>query len=809
MLTLAVLLVSASSLSYEVLLTRFFSLSQWHHLSFMVLSIVLFGFAASGSLLCVLESRRPGLAAALSGRLWQARLLALFSAATSASYLLLARLPLDYFLIPLLRSQLGYLLASFLMLALPFFFAGLIIALAYVARPRRSGWIYLTSMLGSAAGALLPAPLLAPLGEGRIVILTALLNAALALAVSPLRRRRGKPTAAACLLLCAVTLGLFSRPQLLAVKPSPYKLLSQALQYPGTRVLYSRNGLRARVDIIESRAIRFAPGLSLTYQGGLAGGALLLEDADTLFCAYPPWELDFARSTLSYAGYALSPRPGKVLIAQQSGGLAAAAALAAGAERVRLLVELPEAARFYRRRYSGTALQPEAAAFRSWLAASQERFDLIQLEGWGPSYPGAASLEQDYSLTVEALEQGLAHLEAGGLLVLSRRLHYPPADCLRAYATAYEALRRRGAGRPARHIAMLRSWDVYTLLAAAEPLEAEKLARLKAFCRAMSFDLVAYDGMPPEEANRYNQREEPVYYLTVDGLRAAYEAGRENAFFRAYDLAVRPAGDDRCFYNRFTRWLRLGALLRGRVSRVYSLLLSGEVVVLAVLLVALLLGALLLLLPLGFAFRTARAARGREPPGRFRPLGGSGTGYFLAGGAGFMLVEMGFIQAYRLIFPDPVLCFSVLLCAVLVLSGAGGAVSSRLQIRQLAPLLAALSACLAGLGLLLQPALRSLLALPAPWREALALLLLAPPSFAIGLFFPAGLRLLVDRPQARAYAWGANGIASVLGSVLAVPLAMAAGTSKVLLAAAVCYLLALLFLRRPRAGFRTEALPLP
>ena len=160
MITLTVFLVSASSLSYEVLLTRFFSISQWHHLSFMVLSIVLFGFAASGSLLSVLESRHPGFTAHLSGNLWQARLLILFSAATSGSYLLLAGLPLDYFLIPLLPRQLFYLLVSFLTLALPFFFAGLVIALAYVSLPLRSGRIYFTSMLGSAAGALLPAPLL-------------------------------------------------------------------------------------------------------------------------------------------------------------------------------------------------------------------------------------------------------------------------------------------------------------------------------------------------------------------------------------------------------------------------------------------------------------------------------------------------------------------------------------------------------------------------------------------------------------------------------------------------------------------------
>ena len=44
----AVFLLSVSALSFEVVLTRVFSISQWNHLSFMVISVALFGFAASG-----------------------------------------------------------------------------------------------------------------------------------------------------------------------------------------------------------------------------------------------------------------------------------------------------------------------------------------------------------------------------------------------------------------------------------------------------------------------------------------------------------------------------------------------------------------------------------------------------------------------------------------------------------------------------------------------------------------------------------------------------------------------------------------
>ncbi len=54
----SVFLTSLSAIAFEILLTRIFSISQWHHLSFMVISIALFGMATSGVYLSISESRR-------------------------------------------------------------------------------------------------------------------------------------------------------------------------------------------------------------------------------------------------------------------------------------------------------------------------------------------------------------------------------------------------------------------------------------------------------------------------------------------------------------------------------------------------------------------------------------------------------------------------------------------------------------------------------------------------------------------------------------------------------------------------------
>src|SRR3989304_5902894 len=50
-LLLALLLVSAATLAYELALMRAFSLTLWHHFAYMVISIALLGFGASGTFL--------------------------------------------------------------------------------------------------------------------------------------------------------------------------------------------------------------------------------------------------------------------------------------------------------------------------------------------------------------------------------------------------------------------------------------------------------------------------------------------------------------------------------------------------------------------------------------------------------------------------------------------------------------------------------------------------------------------------------------------------------------------------------------
>lgn len=191
MALLLVFTASAAALALEALLARYFALTQWHHLSFMVISVALLGFSASGTWLN-LAAARPGWGGAGTAPPAGAAERRMRGAAggmavsSAAMFLVLRLLPLDFFRIPSEPLQLLYLAASFLACAVPFFFAGLVTAVAF-AGAARPGAVYAAAMSGSAAGVLLPVLLLPAAGLRAALLVPA------ALVLLPLLAWLGRP----------------------------------------------------------------------------------------------------------------------------------------------------------------------------------------------------------------------------------------------------------------------------------------------------------------------------------------------------------------------------------------------------------------------------------------------------------------------------------------------------------------------------------------------------------------------------------------------------------------------------------------
>jgi spermidine synthase len=797
-LLFAVFLMSLSSLAFEVLLTRVFAISQWNHLAFMVISIALMGFAGAGTFLNILQARDRGRNGSLASAEAPAILSLFYAAAVILAFWVLNRLPLDYFRLPVEPAQIFYLLVAYGLLAIPFFFAGLVICAAYSLLPEKTGIAYFATMTGSACGAVLPALLLPFINEGRLIVISAvvplltimpLLRPAARSPWSPsagFRGTSGYLLAAAAVITGTAALLITTAPQTVAVHPSPYKAQSQILQLPDSRITESRNSINGLMTIVSSPYIRFAPGLSLTFGGELPHQTAVYRDGDNQLVLYTdltPQSAEFAAFTLPYAGYRLVSGPAKVLIIQNGGGMGMACATAAGSRRVTLVDSHPERARIAAEHYR---IPIVSQAPRQFLSRTSERFDVIQVETWGTSLPGSAALSQEYLLTIDALSAYLDHLSENGVIIISRRLLLPPSDLLRLWATAAEALRRAGVLLPGTHLAVLRSWDIYVMLVSRRPLHADE--ELIRFAEDLNFDWVYRFDMRPVWSNRYYVFDAPYHSLAVERLSEAYREGRETAYFDTYFMDVAPQTDNRPFPSRFLKWNRLKETYRATGSRMYTLLLSGEIVVVVIFLEAALLSLALLALP----FVALRETGSR--PGAAEMI------YFLSLGIGFMFVELYFIKQLVLLYGDPVVSLTVVLAGMLVFSGVGGFLSQRLTDTALVVSLALLVTLLALAGPVTAWLTRAILPYPIPVNVVLGLVWLAVPGVLSGLPFPLAMRHLLKTPSARTYAWTANGCASVLASIAAAQLALSQGIAAIVIGGAAAYGVALICALKMRSS---------
>jgi hypothetical protein len=179
--------------------------------------------------------------------------------------------------------------------------------------------------------------------------------------------------------------------------------------------------------------------------------------------------------------------------------------------------------------------------------------------------------------------------------------------------------------------------------------------------------------------------------------------------------------------------------------------------------------------------------------------------WFIAIGAGYILVEVALIQKFVLFLGHPTYALTVVIFSMLVSSGAGSFLSRRLIRDEASRLIIALAVAAALIGTLAaiaQPVLTAGVGLPLAVRIVATVLMIAPAGFVMGLPFPTGLRMLEKRhaPSVR-WAWSLNAAASVLGSVGALVLALYLGLAGTLLIGGGLYLVALILMAANSARY--------
>lgn len=790
-------LVAAALLLFELALMRLFAVAEWYHFAFLSVGVALLGNAVGGVAVALLGAPRARrIASGAAGALpWS----------IAAAYWAFNDIPFDSYRLAWEPRQFAYLALYYLGLALPFAVGGYLAAYTLASEQERAHRLYAANLIGSALGALgILGCLPAFGGEGTVwaaMGLGALGGAALAHTYAPLPIKRSALFLNGLALLSAVG-GLLGRPAWWAVRLSPYKALSYALQAPGARLEWSRWSVSGRVDVVSGEQIHSAPGLSLRYKGRLPPQYGLTFDGDDLV-PISRRVMPEDRAFLRYLplSVATSLRPGgSALILTPRGGMDVAVLLEYGLKRVVVVEENPLVFMVVRDLYGeftgGLYRDPRVELAlndgRSALQGAKEAYDLIIFslaESYHPLTAGTYGLREDYRYTVEGIGTALARLAPQGVLIITRWAQDPPAESLRAATAAIEALERSGRD-PKKHLLAYRTWATVTLLISRDPWEDGDIRAVRQEGERLGFDMVYYEGMPPEEANRFNRLQGPGDY---EALVTLLNTSDRRSFYRAQLYDVSPTTDDRPFFGHYFRWRQLPIILRqlGKTWQPFGG--SGFLIVLGYLAVAILFSGMLVLMPL-FAQRRAQ---------RSWAVRADWTIYFAAIGLGFMLIELPLMQRFILYLGQPTVAFTLVLTGILLFSGLGSAWAHRAPLRWMLGLLAVLALIYPPL---LQVVTRHTLGWARPARWAIGLGLLVPLGVAMGVPFAGAFYALRGISAGeRAWLWAVNGSASVIASTLAAVIALWAGYRAVLGLAAVCYGLGAI-LSRAFQGERPSAL---
>ena len=273
-----IFVLSAAALAYEVLLVRLFSIIHWHHFAFMVISIALLGYGASGSLITVFQR---GLLKRYNSVLLVNALMFGFSAVIC--FIAVQRLPFNALEILWDTSQWQRLFMSYLLLTLPFFFVANAIALTMARYYDRIALIYGVDLIGAGSGAVAILLLLQFYTPDNVLRILGVLGIVAALLAVHKLACLGRMMISPLLALLAVIL-LFAPSDWFELRLSEYKGLEQVLLITGTDHLQRHSSSISQVDVVESKDIplRNAPGMSLMSPSGTPEQLAVFRDGDEM-----------------------------------------------------------------------------------------------------------------------------------------------------------------------------------------------------------------------------------------------------------------------------------------------------------------------------------------------------------------------------------------------------------------------------------------------------------------------------------------------------------------------------------------------
>lgn len=782
------LLTTSSTLTLEMLDTRLLSVVTWYHLSFFAVSMAMFGMAAGAVHVFLGGERFRGAAAprALARHAW------LFAASIPLSNMvnLCIAIPSGKGAPTLIAT-----FATSLVLAVPFFLSGVVVAIALTRIPGPSGLVYAVDLLGAALGGL---AVLAVFELSSITSSALVVGAVAAAGAFAFSRFAAEPQARWRFVGCVALLALAAANELGGGRVG---VIWAKGQYQDPRQVFHQQWT-LHGQVVARHSLRGDPA----YWGPGRGAdqhraevrVLVIDGAAST--SITRWDgrtesLVWVRHDVTSLPYHLR-RGGDNAVIGVGGGRDILTALWGGSRSV-TGIEINEAFLHLLegplRDYARLADDPRVSLVhdeaRSYLTRSPDRFDVLQMsliDTWAATGAGAFTLSENGLYTLEAWETFLDVLAPCGVFSVSR--WYSPgrtSETSRLLALATATLLERGVERPEQHVLLAAVQNVATLLVSTCPFGAEDLGALDTASKTYGFRTVLSPAHPPDDA------------LLASVVTARSRADIDGAISGLpYDYS--PPSDDRPYFFNILRPRALGSEAFGAGDR--GVIAEGNLM--ATLTLAILFGVACVGV---LAVVIGPLARSGLPAMSGRSFALSCL-YFVSIGAGFMFVQIPLMQRFSVYLGHPTYAVAVILPSMILATGLGSYWSDRLDLegrpRWLSLLPLGIAANLLLWTLALQPLIDGTLQGGLGVRILVVSAVVSCAALPLGVCFPLGLRLVRRISEdALPWMWGVNGAASVLASVAAVVISMWAGISVTLGAATACYaLLALPVVALWRAG---------
>lgn len=820
-----IFLCSFSSLAYEIALTRIFSISLWYHFAFMIISIAMLGIGASGTVL----SLYPGLKNPSNTGIYTLCV----GAGIFLSYLITNQIPFDPVKLSWSKIQILFIGIYYIMLSIPFFFTGLIVATAFASFKDKPAMIYGADLIGAGMGSmgfLYLMTLAAP--ENAVLIFSS--TALLATLISG-----GKKLKTISVFFLLLNLAFFIiNPSFINLNISPYKGLNTALKYPGAEHLETYYSPYSRIDTFKSPHVRFAPGLSLSYldplpeQVGFSvdGGEINAitysgEQTSLKFLKYLPsalpyeignppefqhtplWKRDNPpESSFSEDGLeenskeeigGFSMRKGDVLIVDPKGGLQILVAQFYNFSNIYRIESNPLLIKVINKDFSEFSggiysANTMAGIGRAWLKNIGEEFDIIDIPLTGASPSGTFGISEDYRFTVEAFKEYINHLKNDGILSINLFILPPPRTELRILNTAVTAMEELGIKDAEKHVAAIRSWGTVCILIKKSVFSSDEIEIIKKFSENLWFDLVYYPGIGEDETNIYVKMPSNDYFHSFTNI--LYHDKRME-FIDSYIFDIRPVRDDKPFFNYYLKLKNIREIY-SIMGRKWQFFIEEGYILPVAFIQVFFLSLILIFLPAFSRNKTINTPFSKGETVGFGRRKWLFLPYFAFLGTGFMFVEVSMVHKMIMPLENPSYALATVLTSVLISSGTGSFLSYKFQYLRshFTPLLISFfviiySIFLSGVSDMISQ--HSIFV-----RIFLVCLILSPPGLLMGIPFPLGIKILSEKNELLIpWAWAINGCFSVLAPILTIMIAMAFGFKTVFWLGAFSYLMAFIFLR--------------